>query len=140
MVMSENIYHKGVIERMEGDKAFVRIVQQSACAACHAQSMCSVSGGKVKWIEVTVPAGRFHVNEEVTVCGRSSLGLKAVLIAFVLPLVAVVAAIATGLFAGWTEIASALGGLLFLALYYGVLYFLRDKLKKQFVFILKKTY
>ena len=82
--------------------------------------------------------GRFHVNEEVTLCGQSSLGLQAVFLAFVLPLIVVVAAIVAGSCLQWDETTSGLTGLLLLVPYYSILYFLREKLKRKFIFTLKK--
>ena len=84
--MSESINHNGIIEKIDGDTAYVRIIQQSACSGCHAQSMCAASESKVKIIEVPDNSGKFTVNENVLLCGRSSLGLQAVLLAFILPL------------------------------------------------------
>ncbi len=137
--MSEDIAHKGIIERMEGDTCFVRIVQQSACAGCHARSMCSASESKEKVIEVTNCHVQFLPNEEVIVCGRTSLGLQAVWLAFVLPLLLVIIGIAIALNVFHLE--ETTGGLVGLALlvpYYFILYALRSKLKKRFIFTLKK--
>ena len=137
--MSESINHNGRIEKIEGDTIFVRIIQQSACTGCHAKGMCSASDQKEKIIEVNDPnAGRFHVNEEVTLSGQSSLGLQAVLLAFILPLIIVVAAIVAGNYLQWNETTSGLIGLLLLVPYYCILYFLREKLKRKFIFTLKK--
>ena len=83
-------------------------------------------------------SGKFHINEEVQLCGQSSLGLQAVLLAFVFPLIIVFAAIVTGTSMQWEETTSGLTGLLLLVPYYCILYFLRDKLKKRFIFTLKK--
>ena len=75
------------------------------------------------------------------------MGLQAVLLAFVIPLVIVVGAIVigtnlqwdeTGTSMQWEETTSGLTGLLLLVPYYCILYFLRDKLKKRFIFTLKK--
>ena len=137
--MSESINHNGRIEKIEGDTIFVRIIQQSACSGCHAKGMCSASDQKEKVIEVNDPnSDRFHINEEVTLCGQSSLGLQAVLLAFVLPLIIVVAAIVAGTYLQWDETTSGLTGLLLLVPYYSILYFLREKLKRKFIFTLKK--
>ena len=137
--MSESINHNGIIEKIDGNAVFVRIIQQSACSGCHAQSMCSASEKKEKIIEVNDNnPGRFHVNEEVTLCGQSSLGLQAVFLAFVLPLIVVVAAIVAGSCLQWDETTSGLTGLLLLGPYYSILYFLREKLKRKFIFTLKK--
>ena len=91
--MSESINHTGFVEKIDGDTVFVRITQQSACSGCHAQSMCSASEKKDKIIEVPDRSGRFRINEEVMICGQNSMGLQAVLLAFVIPLVIVVGAI-----------------------------------------------
>lgn len=136
--MEDNIRHNGIIERIEGDTIFVRILQQSACAGCHAHSMCSASESKVKIIEVTDHSGKYNVNENVAICGRSSLGLQAVLLAFLLPVILVVGLVAVGIQLGWGESASALVGLGFLVPYYLILYLMRDKLKRKFVFTLEK--
>ena len=136
--MSESINHTGFVEKIDGDTAYVRIIQQSACSGCHAQSMCAASESKVKIIEVPDNSGKFTVNENVLLCGRSSLGLQAVLLAFILPLLIVVAAIVTGTSMQWEETTSGLTGLLLLVPYYCILYFFRDKLKRRFIFTLKK--
>ena len=93
--MSESINHTGFVEKIDGDTVFVRITQQSACSGCHAQSMCSASEKKDKIIEVPDRSGRFRINEEVIICGQNSMGLQAVLLAFVIPLVIVVGAEST---------------------------------------------
>ncbi len=136
--MSESINHNGIVERIEGDTVYVKIVQQSACSGCHAQSICSASEQKEKIIEITDSSGNYHVNEQVVICGTTSLGLQAVWLAFVLPLLIVLAAIIAGNINNWNETFSGLAGLILLSAYYYVLYRLREKLKKRFTFTLKK--
>ena len=136
--MSESINHNGIIEKIDGGTVYVRIIQQSACSGCHAKRMCTASESTEKIIEVPDNSGKFHINEEVQLCGQSSLGLQAVLLAFVFPLIIVFAAIVTGTSMQWEETTSGLTGLLLLVPYYCILYFLRDKLKKRFIFTLKK--
>ena len=127
--MSESINHTGFVEKIDGDTVFVRITQQSACSA---------SEKKDKIIEVPDRSGRFHVNEEVIICGQNSMGLQAVLLAFVIPLVIVVGAIVIGTNLQWDETTSGLTGLSLLLPYYCILYLMRDKLKRRFIFTLKK--
>lgn len=136
--MSESINHTGFVEKIDAGTVFVRITQQSACSGCHARSMCSASEKKDKIIEIPDRSGRYQVNEEVMICGQSSLGLQAVLLAFVIPLVLVLGAIAAGTGLGWNETTSGLTGLLLLLPYYYILYLLREKLKRRFIFTLKK--
>ncbi|MBP9482431.1 MAG: SoxR reducing system RseC family protein [Parabacteroides sp.] len=137
--MSESIDHMGIIEKIDGNLISVKIVQQSACSGCHAKSMCTASDSKEKIIEVTDYSGKFNVNDTVIVCGESSLGLQAVLFAFVTPLIIIVLTIALGTNLQLAETESALLGLFAVVPYYGILYMCRNKLKKKFVFTLKKT-
>ena len=105
----------------------------------HAKSMCTASESKEKIIEVPDNSGKFHINEEVQLCGQSSLGLQAVLLAFVFPLIIVFAAIVTGTSMQWEETTSGLTGLLLLVPYYCILYFLRDKTEKAIHIYFEKT-
>lgn len=136
--MSDNIRHNGIIDRIEGGIIYVRITQQSACAGCHAKSMCSASDSKEKIIEVVDRSNAYSPSEEVVLIGRSALGLQAVFFAFVIPLILVVAALFAGTSLEWPETTTALIALIVLVPYYGLLYLLREKLKRKFIFTLEK--
>lgn len=136
--MSKTIDHPGVIQKIEGNLIFVKIVQQSACADCHAKGICSASDSKDKIIEVTDYSNAYKINDRVMICGKTATGLKAVLFAFIIPLLIVLAVIITGSAFQWDEALSALGGLITLIPYYVILYCFRKQLKKEFVFTLKK--
>ncbi|WP_106830715.1 SoxR reducing system RseC family protein [Parabacteroides pacaensis] len=137
--MSKTIDHIGIIERIEGDTLFVRIEQESACSECHAKGLCTTSERKEKIIEVmTDNFNAYHVNEKVIVSAELSLGLKAVLLAFVFPLIIVVMAIIIGTYLNWDESTNGTIGLALLIPYYVILYYFRNRIKKKFVFTLKK--
>ena len=136
--MNGTIHHTGRVERISSDTVFVRITQRSACSGCHAQAMCSASEQKDKIIEVPDRSSQFAVNEEVVLTGETRLGMEAVVLAFVIPLVIIVAMVAIGFSLAWSESLSGLIGLLLLIPYYGLLYLLRDRLKRRFVFTLRK--
>lgn len=135
--MSNTIDHSGVIKRIEGSQLFIQIVQQSACAECHAKGMCSTSDSKAKIIEVADLSGKYKAGDTVTICGKTSTGLFAVLLAFVLPICTVVCIIILGNTFQWDEGLSALIGLFSLIPYYLILYLFRDRMKKKFVFSIK---
>lgn len=137
--MSESIYHDGIVEKIDGNSVFVRIIQQSACSGCHAQALCTAAEKKDKTIEITDPsAGTYQPGEKVKICGKSSLGLQAVLWAFVVPLAIILVALVTANQLQWADTAAATTCLILLSAYYGLLYLLRDKLKKRFTFTLEK--
>ena len=89
-------------------------------------------------IEVPDRSGQFQVNDPVVLIGRTMMGMQAVVLAFVIPCIFVVTAIVVGALLDWPETMSGLIGLVLLSLYYGLLYFVRDKLRNRFVFTLKK--
>ncbi len=136
--MKDTIQHNGKVEQITDDIVYVRIIQQSACSGCHAKNMCGASESKEKIIEIPDRSGNYTINENVLICGKSSLGLQAVLLAFVIPVLLVLFIIILGHALNWDEGLSALAGILFLVPYYSILYAMRDKLKKRFTFTLKK--
>lgn len=136
--MHKNVLHPGIVERVDTNRVFVRITQYSACAGCHAKSACTLSDKKEKLVEIEDASGDYHPGEEVVIIGQSSMGMEAVLWAFAVPVILMLIAVVAGVSAGWEETASGALGVLVLIPYYIVLYVLRDKLKKRFVFNLKK--
>jgi len=136
--MSKGIQHTGVVEKIEHSRVFVRIVQQSACCGCHAKSVCTSAGSKTMIIEIDDHSGRFKIDEEVLICGQYATGMYAVWLAFVLPLLLLVASAVAGTSLLGNEIIGGLAGLCILLPYYTILYLIRNKLKKKFVFSISK--
>ena len=132
------IRHQGVIEKIEKHKVFIKIIQKAACSDCHAKSVCMSSDKKEKIIEAYDDSGKFSVHEDVIVSTQSSMGHLAVILAFIIPLILVVATIFAGIRISGEEGLSGLIGLSILIPYYYFLYIFRDKLKRNFVFTLSK--
>ena len=134
------IEHEGVIEDIRGNHIKVRILQQSACSACHARGACMASDSREKIVDVTDSTGRFMPHEHVIIEGKQSMGLKAVLWAFVVPslILILVLSLATSV---WScgEIEAAGISILGLIPYYAVLHLLRNRMADSFRFTIKKT-
>ena len=133
MRVEESIRHKGVVERVDGEMAVVRIAQTSACAACHAAKMCMASESREKRIEARLTAP-VQVGQEVDVVVREELGWLAVVLAYVIPFVLLVAAVAGLNKLGWSEAWAGTGALVSVAVYYVVLRLFRDRLQRKFTF------
>jgi sigma-E factor negative regulatory protein RseC len=132
---SGTIIHPGVIEKIEDDKVFVRILSQSACSACHAKSACMVADMKEKIIEVDAgDGGKWKTGEEVMVRMDESLGRKAVILGYGLPMVVLFASVIIFLSLFDHEGIAALCSILMLVPYYLVLYLFRQRLHKEFRF------
>jgi len=134
--MADVIKHDGIVDSIEGDCIHVRIVQASACAACGAKSLCSAAESKEKIVDVyDADVNAYQVGQRVMVEGAASMGMKAVRLAFLYPLVLMVVAVAVAM--GFTEGNEAMGAvaaLLTLAAYFAVLFACKKRLMSEFRF------
>ena len=137
--MAEVIKHDGVVDSIEGDCIHVRIVQASACAACGAKSLCSAAESKEKMVDVFgADTAAYQVGQRVMVEGAATMGMKAVRLAFLFPLLLLVAAVALVMWlTGGNEALAALSALLALMVYFVVLFACKKRLKQEFTFIIK---
>ena len=87
--MSERITHDGIVTKVEPGVVTVKIQSTSACGSCHAKGLCQMSEKTDKDVVVkTRKSQEYRVGETVDVFLTSGMGLKAVLYAYVLSLVA----------------------------------------------------
>lgn len=140
--MVTNIKHLGIVENINGSRLKVKIVQSSACSACSVKGHCSASETKEKIIDVynknNVPC---QVGERVMIVGTTSMGMKAVLLAFVLPFIVLLLALIISLkLTGGDEAVSALVSLGTLVPYYLIIYICRNRLSRSFMFILESIH
>ncbi|MDR0939061.1 MAG: SoxR reducing system RseC family protein [Mediterranea sp.] len=135
---NNEITHSGIVENIEGSHLSVRIIQTSACSACSVKGYCSSADSKEKIIDITdAHPSAYQVGESVTIVGRTSMGLRAVALAFVFPFVLLITCLF--LFTAWTgsEPLAALVALAILIPYYMVLWLCRARLKQTFSFTIK---
>ncbi len=131
----EEIAHKGRIKSVSPGSVTVEIVSSSACSACQAKGACPAGGTALKDIEVkTSSSAAYAVGQEVEVLLGSADAHKAVWTAYVIPLVLLVSFILLPLSLGLSEGLSALCGAGAAALYYMVLYLLRNRLGSKWTF------
>ena len=129
----ETVSHEGVITKIDGDTLEIKIIAQSACAACHAKSACTMSDQAEKVLTVPKPEGQeFQLLQKVKVVMAVGQGNKAAVLAYLVPIILLLAALFICLGIGLSEGLAALIGIAVLIPYYLVLYFCRDKLKKRF--------
>ena len=135
----EDVSHKGKVVRITPQVTTVSIQQSGACAACHAAGLCGMSEVTEKAVEVpTDPYARYKEGDEVEVLLKASMGMKAVWLAYGIPILVLLAFI-LGLGAlGVGEVAAALGGIGVVALYDLVLWLLRGRLQNEYVFTIKR--
>ena len=133
--MNNNIKHLGIVESIDGSHVRVKILQSSACSSCSVKGHCNISETKEKIIDIhdKESADCCSVGQEVMVCGTTSMGMKAVVLAFVLPFIVLLAALfVTMRVTDGDEAASALVSLCTLIPYYIIIYLLRNRISRTF--------
>ena len=137
--MADVIKHDGIVDSIEGDCIHVRIVQASACAACGAKSLCSAAESKEKIVDVYgADIKAYQVGQRVMVEGAATMGMKAVRLAFLFPLLLLVVAVAITMWlTEGNEVAGAVAALLALAAYFGVLFACKKRLMNEFTFTIR---
>ena len=137
--MADIIKHRGIVEKVEGSHVVVRIVQTSACAACSAKGLCNASESKEKQIDVYEVNASYQIGEEVVLCGTTSMGMRAVFLAFGIPMLLLLFALfVTMRVTDGDALVSSLVALFAVVPYYLVIYFMKDKLNKTFSFTIEK--
>ena len=137
--MADIIKHRGIVEKIDGSHIVVRIVQTSACSACSAKGLCNASESKEKQIDVYEANPSYQIGEEVMVCGTTSMGMRAVLLAFGVPLLILVLALGVSMkLTGEDALLSSGIALLSVVPYYIAIYFCKDKLNRTFSFTIEK--
>ena len=134
------IENEGIIEKISGDQITVRIIQKSACSACHAKAACMAADSKEKLVNISDSSGQFNEKELVIIEGKESIGYNAVLWAFATPLIILISILVLSLnYLKLSETEAALSSIIALAPYYLILYLLRNKMANSFKFSIKKT-
>lgn len=138
MKHSDTISHKGRIVEITPDTTIVEILCESACASCHARGLCSGSEASLKRVEVpSDPLSDYAPGDEVELVMTTRMGLKSVFIAYVIPLVIMVAVVLIMLEAGCSDLVSGISGIASILVYRLIIYLFRGTLRKEITFKLK---
>ena len=140
MSESEYIRHSGEVVSQQGDIVRVRIEQASACSACKAKSFCSSAEAQEKLIDCTAEGETYRKGEKVEVFVQEQLGMKAVLLAYVLPFVVLIVTLSFLTHYIGKEVIAGIVALGAAAGYFLILGFASKKLNnKVFTFKVKKA-
>lgn len=138
MKNTETISHEGVVTKITDDELEIKILAQSACAACHAKNACGMGEQSEKILTVPRPKNRsFDLNQRVNVRMAIGQGNKAAVLAYLIPIVLLLAVLFVCLGLGINEGLAALISIVALVPYYIVLYLKRDQLKKRFEYTIE---
>ena len=134
---SNIISHEGVVTKITDEELEIKILSQSACAACHAKSACGMGEQAEKILTVPRPKSKdFALMQRVNVRMAIGQGNKAAVLAYLIPIILLLAVLFVCLGLGLREGISALLSVVALIPYYIILYLRRDKLKQKFEYII----
>ena len=133
------IEHKGTVALVGRNFVRVDIEVMEACGSCASRKACAMGQGTTREIMVyTDEAQHYSIGEVVNVSAKQTVGLTAVLLCYVVPLVILVSALALPISLGVSEGIAALLSLTVTALYYFVLWLFRHKIAKRVVFTIQE--
>ena len=133
MINEDTISHEGIVTKITDDEMEIKILAQSACAACHAKSACGMGEQAEKILTVPRPKDKdFTLNQKVNVKMAVGQGNKAAVLAYLIPIILLLAVLFVCLGLGLREGIAALISIVALVPYYTALYLCRDKLKQKF--------
>ena len=141
---TNDISHSAKVIWVEGRRVGLAFESRTSCSGCQAKHKCGMSGSAEAEstrheIEVVDYAGvGYEVGEDVTLSITMGMGAMAVAYAYVYPLVVMLLAMAIFSFFSLTDLWIALSGVVSIIIYYIILYFFREKLKKSVNFTLDK--
>lgn len=136
--MNSYIEHDGtIVAQITENKYLVKIVQQSACATCKAAALCTVAESKEKCIEAIAEENSCSIGEQVVIYGRTTLGYKALTLAVIIPLVIALSTLLIVTSLTTNEAIAGVSTLAILAPYYALLWLMRSRIKRIFVFYIR---
>ena len=133
------IDHLGIVDRIEGDVAHVKINSESACSACHAKGVCGAADQEEKFLDVPLSGASYKTGEQVHVQVARRLGFKAVALGYFYPFLLQMAVLILLLLIGMSELKAGSLALLSILPYYLLLYLFRKRIESTFTFSIKKT-
>ncbi len=136
--------HIGEVVSLKDGRVEVSLSRAAACDGCHAKSVCTASSGKDEsgrvrrmWVESS-RVEEFEIGDRVEVSISYRVGVLAVIMAYIVPLVLFVAAIAGAVCMGVEQGIAAVGAFILTGLYYVGFYLCRSRFERVVNFEINK--
>lgn len=133
------VRHAGKIVSITPKVVSVKIESSSLCAACHAKGACTAADKTEKIIDaVNLYNLKLEAGEHVTVTMKKSMGIRAVVISYVVPLFILLFLLLTLHTLQLGELYTGLISVVGVGFYYIGLFLFKKKIASNFVFIIDK--
>ena len=137
--MSQIATHPGEVTKVEKGKITVLMHVLSACSSCKGHEKCAFVDKADKVVEVkTSDWEKYSVGDSVIVSVNESLGLLAVLLAYLLPAIIIIGSVILISIITPSELLAAIIPIAVTVLYFFILYRVRGSLERKFSFGIEK--
>jgi sigma-E factor negative regulatory protein RseC len=131
--MEHRISHEGIVTRISSDNIEVKILSKSACGSCNIKGACNMSEMQEKIITIPAPKDKnLSVGQEVKISIGLGQANKAVVFAYVIPVIILISMIFIFNSLKIDEGINALISIGSLIPYYIILFLFKDKIKRKF--------
>ena len=131
--MNDTVSHEGIITSINEDEVQVKILSRSGCVSCNIKSACNMSEMQEKIITIPAPKDKnLSIGQEVKISMGLGQANRAVIFAYVIPLIILVAMIFILSTLKIEEGLNALISIGTLIPYYLILFLFRNRLKRKF--------
>ncbi len=135
---NDRINHEGRVVEVTDTKVIAEILVSEACGTCQAKGLCHTQGKRVSIEAPRVSGSDISVGDSVRVSMTSSLAMSSVLLAYVAPLILMFAVMFSLIAVTESQDTGCIAGLATLPVYYGILYLMRNKMRRNFNFEITK--
>lgn len=131
--MENRIFHEGIVTKIDNENIEVKILSKSSCVSCSIKSACNISEMQEKIITIPAPKDKnLSIGDNVKISMGIGQANKAVVFAYIIPLIILVSMIFILNALKLEEGINALISIGSLIPYYLILYLFRDKIKRKF--------
>ena len=139
MKQPKHIEHSGIVSHVGKGCVSVTVEVNEACGSCASRKACAMGKSENRDITIyTDQAQNYTVGESVTVMARERVGIMAVVLCYVVPLIVLMAALILTISLGGSEGAAAMAALLCTAIYYVGLGLFHKRIAKRVTFTITK--
>lgn len=141
MATTEYIEHDGTVVSIHPEKGTVkvRIDNGDECGQCPAATLCGANGKSDNLIEVAVSnPSVFSKGEEVKVEGTERMHRRAIMLATVLPSIAILVTMVAVYLLTANQLLAAVCGIAVMIIFFVALYLARNKIAHEFTFTITK--
>lgn len=128
------INHEGKVVELADDKVIAEIMVSEACGSCQAKGLCHAQGKSVRIEAPRAPGSHLEVGDSVNVRMSKSLAFSSVLLAYVAPLLLMMAVMMALIALTGSQDVGCIAALATLPCYYIALYKMRHRLRRKFRF------